>query len=55
MKDGWYWIRNKGESERWVICEFYAGSFFFHYSDFCLDIDEVEVGDYIETPDKYKE
>ena len=53
MKDGYYWVRGEGSCYDWEIAKckdnwFYADSGTFMAS-------EIEIGDYIETPDKYKE
>ena len=54
MKDGWYWVKWKGSKNRWLpglitndgeIVEIYGRArFSIHY----------EIGDYIETPEKYR-
>lgn len=53
MKDGYYWVKHEGE---WTIARFETDHFFIIFCDcFYYEEDFDEIGDYIETPDKYKE
>lgn len=54
MKDGYYWvIRHMGWG--YEICELDHGIFYFINDDDAYEIDDIFIiGDYIETPDKYK-
>lgn len=53
MKDGYYWVRGEGSCYYWIIASIddgviYIGADAYH-------IDGFEIGDYIETPEKYRE
>lgn len=51
MKDGYYWVKFLGV---WMVSEIH-GKRFIARSGKSYWIDELdEIGDYIETPDKYK-
>ena len=49
MKDGYYWVKY-GDS--WEIL--WRGKYGFIVDDYPLYESELEIGDYIETPEKYK-
>jgi len=52
MKDGYYWCENSGEFE---IIQIIGNEIFrIGYSDPFPDWWFTEIGDYIETPEKYK-
>lgn len=52
MKDGYYWVKYEGE---WMIVEIEDNKYTSTRNGFEWDIKELdEIGDYIETPDKYK-
>ena len=53
MKDGYYWVRFKDcPSDKWVIANCDETSVLI--DRYNLPIRLFEIGDYIETPDKYK-
>lgn len=55
MKDGYYWVKYRGT---WEIFQLTDGSFETMGNDCPLSVESSnidEIGDYIETPDKYKE
>ena len=55
MKDGYYWVKYKG---KWVIarrCTYTSGTYWKIEEVVTYDEYFAEIGDYIETPDKYKE
>lgn len=58
MKDGYYWVKLKG---KWVIAKrktFNPIYIYWFIAGATLTFTEIEfdeIGDYIETPDKYKE
>ena len=53
MKDGYYWARDKDDTE-WVIVEVYEGEVFHHGIEFDYGLEEYEFGDKIEMPSKYQ-
>ena len=54
MKDGYYWVRFKDcQSDKWVIAICDEKSVLI--DRYSLPKSLFEIGDYIETPDKYKE
>ena len=56
MKDGYYWV--KFLADEWVIVKYNHefNKFFDPYYGDCFDNEVIdEIGDYIETPEKYKE
>ena len=59
MKDGYYWVRFKFEKE-WRIALSYTDicgetNLTFSGNDSSTLAEQCEIGDYIETPDKYKD
>jgi len=53
MKDGYYWVKYEGE---WTIAEYSGNTFAMFFCDCLCNEDQLdEIGDYIETPEKYKE
>lgn len=58
MKDGYYWVRVDATTE-WEIAYlkddtwYFNGDGFSHSAEYIKDC-EVEIGDYIETPFKYR-
>jgi len=58
MKDGYYWVRVDATTE-WEIAYlknetwYFNGDGFSHSHEYVLE-NVAEIGDYIETPDKYK-
>ena len=52
MKDGYYWVKYEGE---WTIAEYSGNTFAMFFCDCLCNEDQLdEIGDYIETPEKYK-
>ena len=52
MKDGYYWVKFQG---KWIIAEINNGRFIASTLAFSWCLSELdEIGDYIETPEKYK-
>ena len=55
MKDGYYWVKINKNS-KWMIQEIKSDVLHFHHNDISYPANLVyTIGDYIETPDKYKE
>ena len=53
MKDGYYWVK---EGNIWIIAEYEYGVFWLSGSDRNWNKEDFdEIGDYIETPEKYKD
>lgn len=55
MKDGYYWV-NKYYDWTPEIAQLEAGCFWFHGDSESVPVDDPDIiiGDYIETPEKYK-
>lgn len=58
MKDGYYWVKweiypHGNPTIVWTIAEYKHGDMYIGQIDYELER-FIEIGDYIETPDKYK-
>ena len=53
MKDGYYWVRGEASCYDWVIAKLTGCDFLI--DGVIINAWYVEIGDYIETPEKYKE
>lgn len=51
MKNGYYWVKFRDE---WQIAKYFDGYWTIIGDDEEIRLFRVEVGDYIETPEKYK-
>lgn len=55
MKDGYYWVKVNHNSD-WSIQKIRSGNVDFSHSNVVYPAKLLyQIGDYIETPDKYKE
>ena len=59
MKDGYYWVKrviypNGIQSTEWAIAKYKHGNMYIGQLDYELS-EFIEIGDYIETPEKYKD